>query len=71
MGLGRVGASLGVFRGVRKVVLGWLGRGFGGFGKVSGDFWELERWGKIFGDLEGLERFGGVSRDFEGWNDFW
>ena len=25
--------------GVRGVVLGWLGRGFGGFGKVSGDFW--------------------------------
>ena len=21
------------------VVLGWLGRGFGCFGKVSGDFW--------------------------------
>ena len=25
--------------GVRGVVLGWLGRGFGCFGKVSGDFW--------------------------------
>ena len=71
MGLGRVGASLGVFRGVRGVVLGWLGRGFGVLGKFLVIFGDLERWGKIFGDLEGLEKFGGVWRDFEGWNDFW
>ena len=32
MGLGRVGASLGVFRGVRGVVR------FGGFGKIWRDF---------------------------------
>ena len=68
VGLGRVGASLGVFG-------GWFWGGWGGglavLGKFLVIFGDLERWGKSFGDLEGLERFGGVWRDFEGWNDFW
>ena len=67
MRLGRVGASLGVFRGGSGGGFGWLGRGFG----VLGKFLVIWKDGGIFlGDLEGLERFGGVRRDFEGWNGF-
>ena len=58
MGLGRVVASLGVFGGVRGVVLGWLGQGFRGLGKVSGemgeDFWGFGGFGKIWRGLEGF-----------------
>ena len=56
------GASLGV----RGVVLGWLGWGFGGFGKVSGDFWWW--FGKMRENFWGFGRFGKIWRGLEG---FW
>ena len=63
MRLGRVGASLGVFRGGSGGGFGWLGRGFGVLGKFLVIFDDLERWGIFFWGFGG---FGKIWRGSEG-----
>ena len=66
MGLGRVGASLGVFRGVRKVVLGVLGKFLVIFGiwKDGGRFLGIWRVWKDLEGFRGILKGGMISGDF-------